>query len=531
MATVDALDGSLWRRIRWRSPGSWKRWVLVLGALIVAAATVNLLMPIPDINDFRGLGMNCLLMERKGLRYCVNGNWGFANPLLCYLLTRVTGNLLVSQRTLTFMGAVLTLVFADRTMQRLFNVGAPVRTAFLLAMIGTPWMMEGLASTHMDILPIALTLAGLSMLRSTRWASCFLAGLLVSAASWFRFHFAAYAILYLVLMYFQQSKGRRLAVTAYAAAGVAAGMAVPMVLSELAFGVASVSNQKLIVAILMKEFAYTVPYQASLASMPLDTIVSHVNWVRLVFKRLFFAMRWTTFVLACVLFAVHCWQVRPQQPATGQGTPLWRRLWNCATGELTVRYVLYILASVALFLILRDFTVRLEAALFLVGFPWLAGIYSRRPRSLEAGLVAAIIVVAWTHTPDTLFNYLKMTQRFNDIDCQVRSVVPAEVALNSPEKVIDGFTDYPNRHDRYWLWNPVVIGGWMAGWKPFRQEFGTLDLGHPQLARDFPRVEYLLLASDPLSHFDFEQYAPSLVTSGRRYAEFKDVVIVETGGK
>jgi hypothetical protein len=191
--------------------------------------------------------------------------------------------------------------------------------------------------------------------------------------------------------------------------------------------------------------------------------------------------------------------------------------------------VLYILASVAFFLILRDLTVRLEAALFLVGFPWLAGIYSRKPRSLEAGLVVAIIVVAWAHTPDTLFNYFNMKQRFDDIDRQVRSVVPAEIALKSPEQVIDAFTDYPNRHDRYWLWNPVVTGGWMAGWKPFCREFGTLDLGHPQLARDFPRVKYLLLASKPL--YDFERYAPSLVNSGRRHVEFKDVVVVETGAK
>ena len=97
--------------------------------------------------------------------------------------------------------------------------------------------------------------------------------------------------------------------------------------------------------------------------------------------------------------------------------------------------------------------------------------------------------------------------------------------MNSPEKVLDGLTDYPNRHNRYWLWNPVVFGGWPARWEPFRKEFGVVDLTGPQTNGELRNFEYVVLAGKP--HLVFERYDESLLKSARRTVEFKDVVVLE----
>jgi hypothetical protein len=467
-------------------------------------------------------------MERRGLLYCVNDGWGFANPLLNYLLTKLTGDLLVSQRILSLVGATCTVVFADRVMRRLFSVGTPIRTAFLLAMIISPWMAESLVSVGLDIIPIAFTVAALSMLGAKRLSSYFVAGLVATAGSWFRFHFAAYAAVFIVLVAAHslgREAWRKAAITAL---GVAVGMAVPVLMSELAFGVASVSNQKLILALLMDSFSWSVQYQSTLNAVPLSTIVSNIHWLKLMIWRCMQFLEWIPFVLLISLFVVHLTGLIRQRPRSDSGGSSFRRFWRLAVSmrnEPTVTVALFILVAMTPFLLLRELTPRLEAAIFLVGFPWLAGVYTLQRHRLGAGLVVAIILVACAGTPATLHSYLSMKRSFEQMDREVRSVIPASVAVNAPEKVVDGLTDYPNRHNRYWLWNPVVLGGWPARWVPFRKEFGVLDLAGSPTNCVLPDVEYLLLAGKP--RLVFERYDESWLKFGRRQIEFKDVVVLD----
>ncbi len=504
------------------------QWLLVSGALIAMAAIVNWILPIPDINDFKGLAQNCLLMERRGLHYCVNSNWGFAHPLMNYLMTRVTGDLLVSQRILSFIGAAACLVCAERVMRRLFAVRPPVRVAFLLAAVVSPWMAEGLVSVHLDILPIALCLAAVSMLGAEGLASYFAAGLLISAGSWFRFHFAEYAILFIALVAAHSWQRKATVRAAMTALGVAAGFAVPVVLSEWAFGVPSMSNQKLILAMLQDSFSLSVQYQSTLSGLTLSTILSNIQWLRLTVWRGFTVLEWTPFILLISLFAIHFFHSL-KRPSTADSTTGVRarmlRLVPPVIRKPTVLYMIFVLLAVAPFLVIRERTLRLEAAVFLIGFPWLAAVYSLRLNPFDRGLVLAILVAALAETPGVLFDFRGRTRAYQQMEREVATVIPASVAANAPDKVMDALSYFPNRYNRYWLWNPAVTGGWPAGFAPFRREFGVVDLSAIRTTSDFHNVEFVLLARKP--RFVFERYDENLLKTASRSVEFKDLVVLE----
>jgi hypothetical protein len=499
-----------------------------MGCLALVATAVNWLLPIPDINDFRGFGEICLLMERRGLLYCVNEGWGFANPLLNYLLTKLTGDLLISQRILGFLGAGCCLVFADRAMRRLFAVPTPVRTAFLLAMIGTPWMVGSLVNVALDIIPIALTLAAVSMLGARRLSHYFMAGLVASAASWFRFHFAGYAVVFIALVAVHSWRRGSAAKAAMTGLGVTVGFAVPVLLTELAFGVPSVTNQKLIVALLMPSFSYSVQFQSTLNALPWSTILSSIHWPKIIVWRFYQLLEWIPFVLFMSLCVVHLAGLLRQRASFTSGWPPLKNIFRSASSlrsEPTVTVILFILAAILPFLLLRELTLRLESALFLVAFPWLAAVYSLQRQRLGAGLVLAIILVAFAGIPSLVFGYVNIRRSFEQMDREVRSVIPASVAMNAPKKVVDALTDYPNRYNRYWLWNPVVTGGWPARWAPLGKEYGVLDLAGPPTNGVLSNVDYLLLAKEP--KLVFERYDERWLKVGRRCVEFKDVVVIE----
>ena len=506
----------------------WKRWLLVLGCLALVATAVNWLLPIPDVNDFRGFGEICLLMERRGLLYCINEGWGFANPLLNYLLTKLTGDLLVSQRALGLLGAVGCLIFADRAMWRLFAVSRPVRTAFLLAMICTPWMVGSWVNVALDIIPISLTLAAVSMLGARRLSSYFIAGLVASTASWFRFHFAGYAVVFIALVAVHSWGRRPVAKAAITSFGVAVGFAVPVLLTELAFGVPSVTNQKLIVALLMDSFSWSVQFQSTLNAMPFSTILSNIHWTKVIVWRFYQLTEWLPFVLLIALCIIHlAGLIRQRTPLLGRRRFL-KHLCQSAISlrnEPTVLVMLFIITAISPFLLLRELTLRLESALFLVAFPWLAGVYSLQRQRLGGGLVLAIILIALAGTPTLLYGYLSMHRSFEQMDREVRAVIPASVAMNTPEKLVDGITDFPNRHHRYWLWNPVVMGGWPARWKPLGKEFGVIDLASPPTNAVISEIKYLLLATKP--QLVFERYDERWLKLGRRCGDFKNVVVLE----
>jgi hypothetical protein len=187
--------------------------------------------------------------------------------------------------------------------------------------------------------------------------------------------------------------------------------------------------------------------------------------------------------------------------------------------------MLFIITAISPFLLLRELTLRLESALFLVAFPWLAGVYSLQRQRLGGGLVLAIILIALAGTPTLLYGYLSMHRSFEQMDREVRAVIPASVAMNTPEKLVDGITDFPNRHHRYWLWNPVVMGGWPARWKPLGKEFGVIDLASPPTNAVISEIKYLLLATKP--QLVFERYDERWLKLGRRCGDFKNVVVLE----
>ncbi len=175
----------------------WALLWLLFGAVVLA---YNWVAPLPRSMDDFGLGQICELMERRGWTYCVNQNWGFALPLSSYWLTQLTGDLLVSQRIICAAAAGVSLVLVDQIMASLLGVTSRrLRFASIALMLCSPWMLDSLTSTHMDIVSICFVLCGIRCLLVRQPAMHLVGGFVVAMSCWFRFHYLLYVLLYVPL--------------------------------------------------------------------------------------------------------------------------------------------------------------------------------------------------------------------------------------------------------------------------------------------------------------------------------------------
>ena len=124
---------------------------------------LNCALPFPDTADFRGVGTICKLMDTD-IRYCVNNNWGFAHPLACWLLTKLTGDLFVSQRLLNALFTMLYILFLTRMVRYAYGALSLRSVGVILLFICSPWMVEAAISTHLDIIPITLIFAAVTLI-------------------------------------------------------------------------------------------------------------------------------------------------------------------------------------------------------------------------------------------------------------------------------------------------------------------------------------------------------------------------------
>ena len=129
--------------------GDTRRWRLLTGVICLALPcgliAVNCFLPFPDIVDFFGLGELCLLMDAD-IKYCVNNNWGFAHPLSCWLLTKITGDLLISQRILNSLFIMISATLLVRIVRYSRVRLSKASAGCLLLFVSSPWAAEAAVS-------------------------------------------------------------------------------------------------------------------------------------------------------------------------------------------------------------------------------------------------------------------------------------------------------------------------------------------------------------------------------------------------
>lgn len=474
-----------------REPDKLSRrdWLVVLGGFVAWAAMLNWMLPLPDVNDFADLGRLCLLMDRQGVLACVNENWGFAHSLSCWLLTKATGNLLISQRLLCAFGGILAVVAAERLMRVVLVVRSrPVRTWTLLGLILNPYMATALLSAHLDIIPIAFCLLGLSMLTSTVPWRHGVAGLLLALTYWFRFHFVLIPLLYPALVMLVHWRDHPWRKAVWAVSGSATAVLVSMTLCNAAHGVPSLSNQKAVFAFLTEDFSWAVDYQLALEHQTYAEILPHVRWGRAFEQLAGQLLSQPAVLLLFVMLAIQGFHAiarwsRPENEHGEASRP--RAPWHLL--------LLCILTALIPFAYLRGLVDRVPLAFVLLAFPLMAAQVRWPWKRLWGQLTVAFVVCCLVPIPSYLAGLQETAKAYELRYKKIAASMPRGV---SADRVYCGAW-FPNKGDKYWNWSPVVSSGWPARNRAMQREFGILNLPKAHDPDLFQSFDYLILYSRP----------------------------------
>jgi hypothetical protein len=363
-------------------------------------------------------------------------------------------------------------------------------TGCLLLFICSPWMVEAVVSTHLDIIPITMVITAVSLIfRRRNIAAYAAAGLMAGAAYWFRFHFSPVAML-LPLLVFSVGNGRheRVRGALAAAAGVLAAIAVPHLLCLLAYGVFSISNERFVLAQALGVADWT--YESAVK-------LSHTRTIDLFrsfdVKRFFLAYGYHFFTSGVFpLLFIAAIAVKNYFRENGKTIKAF-----FMGSDTRLRMILFALtAGIAFipFTLVRGFTYRVEAAFVLCSIPMVAGMMSgpskRTARMVFMLALFGIEVQQFRYWPDFFAHKSEIVA----IERIISQKIPRDVLAKRSDRVIC-CVEYYNPYDKYKLCNPILYGGWVVRFDPMIERFGLLDFRHPFENKTYDQTEYLILPS------------------------------------
>jgi hypothetical protein len=501
-------------------------WFISLSMYGALVLMVNFVARFPDINDFIGLSRICLFME-DNLIHCANNNWGFANPLLNYLLTTITGNLLLSQRIIAAFFTLSALVLCERIISSTLCIKDRTNKAFVLGFMAiSPWAIESMLSVHLDIASITFVLCGILMASCQKKSWLILSGLFVSMSYWFRFHFLIYTLLYPIFVYGMNIRRDGLKKGLLSLVGLSAGILLPHVLSYLAYGAWSFTNQKMIFANAAGILDWSNGFARQLELMTYSDIIGSISWAqycKIFLKDLLEPMRIFPFLFVCSSFFLitiyKVFWVDNQKKKV-----LWGAWVDTSEFKILVM-ILYIITSTLPFIFIRGLTLRLESALFITGIPVFAFIIDSQKTRRFFILLILFLFINWSffsahRIADKLYKQNLLARITDDIE----RAIPAETRKKHYNKILAGLEVY-NRQNPYLSFSPEIMGGWLAHFPPLIQKFGQVEFMTLHLNRNYEKFKYIILAKHP--QFVFWQYDQELLSKGVVLKETDDLIILE----
>ena len=472
-------------------------WLVVL--VVIEIIVLNIVLPYPDINDFYELSRICLLMD-SDVTYCVNNNWGFGHPLSCWILTKWTGDILISQRmintgfTLVFLFSLLSLL-SFMNIKMCSNKKAMLLSVFLFT---SPWIIDLVLSMHIDIAPIALLFAGivLNVKYRDKAAALFLAAILVGSSYWFRFHFLSFALLFPVFSILYRANGgkqwRSLIITI---SGIIISIALPHFLNHAVYGQFSISNEKFVLAQALGIADWSNEFAQKLEKMTVPEMFKDFNAALFIAK---YGYNFLKSGIAAFLLIYGVFLFRYIKKNRFQKTAIF----TTGSNEFVLLLIAaYAIIAVVPFTFIRGFTYRLEAAFVCLMFPLLLWAFTRYPiRKLRIIIAVLLVIFTYHHlvfwqqfitNRATLVHYSKV----------IPENIPVTVLQNNSEEIIC-CVDYYNPNNKYRLCNPMVFAGWGVRFKPFVENFGFLNLSDPYENSAYLNARYIILPSNPV-YFEY----------------------------
>lgn len=478
--------------------------------IAIEIVVLNLVLPYPDNNDFYELSRICLLMD-SNVKYCVNNNWGFAHPLSCWLLTKWTNDIFISQRMIS-AGFMLLLIFSFLKLLSISKIFLSRQLVFICAfLLASPWIVELMISVHMDIAPIALVFAGI-LLRvrfNSNLALLFLAAILVGSSYWFRFHFLSFAMLFPVFSYFYGvDNSKRWKMLLVTISGVFISIALPHILCSLVYNKFSVSNEKIVLAQALGIADWSYEFAQKLETLTLPEMLKDVNWLFIVVKYCYNFIKsgiLPFFLIYGVLLFDFIKKYRNQNAANSKN--------NYNFNFLLI--ATYAMIAVVPFTVIRGFTYRLEAAFILFIFPLIIWAFTNLSKKGQRIIIATLLILVTyqqiIYWKQLIINRTLLAHYSNVIS----ENIPLTFLKNSPEEIIS-CVDYYNPNNKYRLCNPMVFAGWGVRFLPFIEKFGFLNMENPYGNSIYVNAKYIILPTIP----GYFKYSSDLLSKNK--IVFKD---------
>ena len=486
-------------------------------AFIVGLVIYNFSLPFPDCNDFYELSRICLLMDNC-IKYCVNNNWGFAHPLFCWLTTKITGDLFISQRIISSLFSLLFVFILLRTIRNLGIHFTKRNIALLFVFLCSPWMLEIVLSVHLDIIPITLIFTAVLLALVQKKPFTFLiAGFIAGMAYWFRFHFLTYAMLFPVFTFFLTKHNKaNIQAVVFASIGSVISIVIPQLLCLATYGVFSISNEKFVLAYAVGIVDWT--YESALKLETLNTIDIFRNFDILIYmlKYGYHFIKSGLFPIT-ILFSIFIYEHYKKN----KNEKLNIFDFSSKRGQLLL-LALYAFFTFVPFTLVRGFTYRLEAAFVFWIIPvilWLLTNSSKRVIRVTA-VVLLIGIIYQQKTFWDVFTVNKAT--IVAIAKEVSEKIPLSILKNEPERVIC-CVDYYNPYNKYRLCNPMVFAGWGVRFEPFIENFGFLNMTKPFNNEIYNKAKYLVLPSNPT----FFTYSSELKVKNLQLFKDNEVIILQ----
>lgn len=487
--------------------------VLAIGFIVF----INNVLRFPDINDFRGLSRICLLMDGN-MKYCVNNNWGFMNPLLNYIITKITGNLLISQRILNAVFALCTVLLFLIILHKYGKLNnGKIILLFNIAFLLNPWFIQTVISVHMDIAGIMFLFAGLYLLDTEKPFLIFLSGILTAMSYWFRFHFLILAVLFPLLVWFVHRRNNGFKSAKLSALGTMPIVSLPFILTYFFYGTFSVSNQKSIISFfLLGRNNPSIESYLKLDNMNLASILSQVNWSKVFILR----MQQQKIIIWIYLFLLFglllAFIIRMKK------NDHFKTLNNDNFLIYLIPYSIYILTGFYPFIYIRGFRLRIEAIIVLP-IIMLLGILILRVRSFYWTAIFSLCLIFCGISG---IQYIQVLHNRN-VSYTIRqkivlNTIPANTLKEHPEKILNT-TDFYNPYNPYLICSPVIYGGWSVEFMPFRERFGLLFLKNEHNDDDFKPYDYLILDKTQ----KFLSYNRDMLMAGKILTNTKNFVIIQ----
>jgi hypothetical protein len=455
-------------------------WVMAL-LLIIG---YNLVLPLPISNDFPGLGMSCQLIEKQGIRYAINSNWGFAHTALCYALSEIMPNLQIAQRLLTGVFSMLSLLFIYKISFHQLGVLKDRKSLLAIGLLaGSYFYMDMALSPHMDIIPISLLLWVISRLDKTTGQQLFLSGVLLGMTYWFRFHFLLPALVFpfWAIIYFREAKARRVF---WLFAGILPTIALPFLFTRFAFGMWSVSNQKALLGEMIYGENWDCDFQYALQHIKWSQLWADFELIEAVRR---FASDFTYHTeMSLVLVMLLTYLFTERFPFRENRNEILRKI---------ALVLIFLMTCILPLLFIRTATTRLMAMLILPAFPFMLALVRRKPDIYMAMILLLGLTFLWRNISQCMAMWTRQQKMREDIILLEKHA--GKTAMRSYPESIYVSEEFFNPYNRFHLLNPALTHAWPCRYAPFREQFGVLRPADLHVPGTRPIFDYLIFTHRP----------------------------------